>query len=40
MKTTKGQVGNGFQFISFIADEKEMTDLLPRHPDPPVSREL
>lgn len=40
MKTTKGQEGNGFQFISFIADEKEMTDLLPRHPDPPVSREL
>lgn len=40
MKTTKGQVGNCFQFISFIADTKEMTDLLPRHADPPVSKEL
>jgi len=39
-KTAKSQIGNGFQFISFIADEKEMTDLLPRHPDPPASREL
>lgn len=40
MKITKGQVGNCLQNISFIADEKEMTDLLPRHPDPPASREL
>lgn len=40
MKTTKGKVGNWFQFISSIADTKEMTDLLPRHTDPPVSREL
>lgn len=40
MKKNKGQVGNCFQFISFIADEKEMTDLWPRHPDPPASREV
>lgn len=40
LKTTKGQTGNCFQFISFIADAKEMTDLLPKHADPPASREL
>lgn len=39
-KTTKGQVGNWFWFISFIAVEKEMADLLTRHPDPPAFREL
>lgn len=39
MKTTKGQVGNRFQFISFIADTKEMTDLCP-DTDPHASREL
>lgn len=39
-KTTKGQVGNWFWFISFIAIQKEMTDLLTRHPDAPAFREL